>query len=135
MRHRLDDHRIRVAATPHAAAGARVLDAGAAVPDEPPDIGLVAQYAIATLRLAPDRRVVPDAAARSRNTLLVQRAENVPGALPGRVALEDTADDGGLNRVNLAQAAVDLAGVGQLADDPVAIGRGAEAAALPNAAF
>ncbi|AMJ49517.1 hypothetical protein APX01_18355 [Cereibacter sphaeroides] len=86
----------------HAPPGVRIPHHGDAVPDQTAVIHRVAQDAVATLRVAVQRRGIPLRPARGGDPPRVQLARNGPRALPLHIGREDLPDDLGLVRHDLA---------------------------------
>lgn len=70
--------------------------------DDDPDIGLVSQHTVAFLRIAANGAVVPHAAPGARNAVVIEPRRDLPGRQSGSILFEDSTDDGGLPRLNLA---------------------------------
>ena len=135
MQHLLDHQVFRRVLLADTIATIGVLAVVAPVPHETADIKRVTQDARAARRTAADRAVVPNAAVGAGDGLGIQRAGNLARGVAGGVVGEDAPHDGGLLRVDFAQAAVGLAIGTQAADDSVAIGHCASTPPLTDAAF
>lgn len=126
--HRTFDDVLWVSHAQHLAAGDRFAELLVASPDQAADVDRVSQDAIAALRSAADRRVVPRRAVRARDALCIQLPCDRARAAPGAICLEDPPNHGGGNRVGLAQATFRLAVGTEAADHAIPVGYAAETA-------
>jgi hypothetical protein len=116
----------------HLAAGDRLAELLVTTPDQPADVERVPQDAVAALRPAADRGVVPGNAVRARDALRVQLPGDRARAVAGAIRLEDPPHDVCGDRVGLAQAAFRLAVRAEAADHAIAVGRPPEAPSHPD---
>ncbi len=135
MRHRGRDNRVWPAVAPNRLPGIRVLYGVLAIPDQSAIIGLIAEQAISTQRPASDGSVIPDPPTRSGNAFLVQLLGDLARACSAGIGFKDTLHDGDPRLVERADTPVDLAGLRQLPNRHIAIGRQTNAATLTDAAL
>ncbi|REF68255.1 hypothetical protein BDD41_3287 [Paracoccus versutus] len=122
FRHLLDHPVLFRVGTRLALAGIGILDEALPVPDDPADIHLVVEDAVAALRVAVDRAEAPISARRGGDAVLVQCHGDGLGRFAGGIVAEDPAHHLGLRCVDRAVAAARLAIAVELLDHVVAVG-------------
>jgi hypothetical protein len=104
LRHGLRDGFLRLVAMPHEDTGCRILACGSAAPGQHAGVGWISEQAVIVGRPAADGCVVPDAAGRAGDALLVEHFRDLERAEAAGKGVEDAPDDGGFLRHDLAQA-------------------------------
>src|SRR5437762_1304491 len=135
LRHVLRDETVGIVQAGDALSGRRVLDIAQPVPDQAADVELIVEDAGTAGGIAIDRRCVPFAAARARNTVSVQFSRNPPRRFAGGELGEDATHCCRFGLINLATAMDRLASGIVLADDVIAKTQSTAGSPLPDPAF